>query len=59
MGKRVLRPGGLEFTRRLLAELVISPRDDVVEFAPGLGVTARLALAQKPKSYTAVQHPLK
>ena len=55
MGKRVLRPGGLELTRRLLAELAISPSDDVVEFAPGLGVTARLALAQKPKSYTAVE----
>ena len=40
MGKRVLRPGGLELTRRLLAELAISPSDDVVEFAPGLGVTA-------------------
>jgi SAM-dependent methyltransferase len=55
MGKRVLRPGGLELTHRLLAELAISPSDDVVEFAPGLGVTARLALAQKPKSYTAVE----
>jgi SAM-dependent methyltransferase len=55
MGKRVLRPGGLELTRRLLADLAISPSDDVVEFAPGLGVTARLTLAQKPKSYTAVE----
>jgi SAM-dependent methyltransferase len=55
MGKRVLRPGGLELTRRLLAELAISQGDDVVEFAPGLGVTARLALAQNPKSYTAVE----
>ncbi len=55
MGKRVLRPGGLEITRRLLAELAISPTDDVVEFAPGLGVTARIALARKPKSYTAVE----
>jgi hypothetical protein len=55
MGKRVLRPGGLELTRRLLAELAISPIDDVVEFAPGLGITAGIALAQKPKSYTAVE----
>lgn len=55
MGKRVLRPGGLELTHRLLAELSISSTDDVVEFAPGLGVTARLALAQRPKSYTAVE----
>ena len=55
MGKRVLRPGGLELTRKLLAELAISPKDDVVELAPGLGITARMALAQKPKSYTAVE----
>src|SRR5262245_47841761 len=55
LGKRVLRPGGLELTRRLLAELAISPSDDVVEFAPGLGVTARLVLAHKPESYIAVE----
>jgi SAM-dependent methyltransferase len=55
MGKRVLRPGGLELTHRLLAELAISPDDDVVEFAPGLGVTARLALACHPRSYTAIE----
>ncbi|HVT29063.1 MAG TPA: methyltransferase domain-containing protein [Lacipirellulaceae bacterium] len=55
MGKRVLRPGGLELTRRLLARLAISPEDDVVEFAPGLGITARLALARHPQSYTAVE----
>jgi hypothetical protein len=55
MGKRVLRPGGLELTQRLLGELAISPSDDVVEFAPGLGVTARLALARKPRSYVAVE----
>jgi SAM-dependent methyltransferase len=55
MGKRVLRPGGLELTRRLLAELAISPADDVVEFAPGLGATARMALALGPRSYTAIE----
>jgi methyltransferase family protein len=55
MGKRVLRPGGLELTNRLLEELAISPADDVVEFAPGLGVTARLALACHPHSYTAIE----
>ena len=55
MGKRVLRPGGLELTNRLLAELAISPDDDVVEFAPGLGVTARLTLAHRPYSYTAIE----
>ena len=55
MGKRVLRPGGLELTHRLLAELAISSSDDVVEFAPGLGVTARLTLARHPHTYTAIE----
>ena len=55
MGKRVLRPGGLELTNRLLEDLAISPEDDVVEFAPGLGVTARMALARNPHSYTAIE----
>jgi SAM-dependent methyltransferase len=55
MGKRVLRPGGVELTQHLLAELAISPADDVVEFAPGLGMTARLMLARGPRSYTAIE----
>jgi len=55
MGKRVLRPGGLELTRQLLAELAIDKADQVVEFAPGLGVTACLTLARQPSSYTAVE----
>jgi SAM-dependent methyltransferase len=55
MGKRVLRPGGLELTRQLLADLAIGADDEVVEFAPGLGVTARLTLARNPRSYTAVE----
>ena len=56
MGKRVLRPGGLEHTRWLLDALAISPEDDVVEFAPGLGITARLTMARKPRSDTAIEH---
>jgi len=55
MGKRVLRPGGMELTRRMLAALNVKGSDDVVEFAPGMGVTARLTLATKPASYTAVE----
>jgi SAM-dependent methyltransferase len=55
MGKRVLRPGGMELTRRMLASLGIGNSDEVVEFAPGMGVTARLTLALNPKSYTAVE----
>lgn len=55
MGKRVLRPGGLELTRRMLEALDIRPSDDVVEFAPGLGVTAREALACGPRSYVGIE----
>ena len=55
LGKRVLRPGGLELTHRLLAALDIQSGDSVVEFAPGLGVTARLTLNQHPASYTAIE----
>ncbi len=55
MGKRVLRPGGLELTRRMLGALNIGPTDKVVEFAPGLGVTAQLVLSKSPSSYTAVE----
>ena len=55
LGKRVLRPGGMELTSLLLDALRIGGRDDVVEFAPGMGVTARLALALRPASDTAVE----
>lgn len=37
-------------------EIVLQPlSDDVIEFAPGMGVTARLTLALSPASYTAVE----
>mgnify|MGYP001064571593 CR=1 FL=1 len=55
LGKKVLRPGGLELTRRMLSALALSDSDDVVEFAPGLGATARMALAANPASYTAIE----
>jgi SAM-dependent methyltransferase len=55
MGKRVLRPGGLELTERLLTDLAVTANDDVVEFAPGLGITARMTLAKMPRSYVAVE----
>jgi ubiquinone/menaquinone biosynthesis C-methylase UbiE len=41
LGKRVLRPGGIELTRQMLGGLKINETDTVVEFAPGLGETAR------------------
>ena len=55
LGKRVLRPGGMELTRQMLGAINIQSTDDVVEFAPGMGVTARLTLTLNPKSYTAVE----
>jgi hypothetical protein len=55
MGKRVLRPGGIGLTRTMLAALEIAHDDHVVEFAPGLGVTAQLTLLRNPASYTAVE----
>lgn len=55
LGKRVLRPGGMELTRRMLKLLAIKPADEVIEFAPGMGITARLTLALAPSSYTAVE----
>ena len=55
MGKRVLRPGGIELTRRMLDALAITSSDDVVEFAPGMGATAKLTLQRAPNSYTAIE----
>jgi ubiquinone/menaquinone biosynthesis C-methylase UbiE len=55
MGKKVLRPGGRELTMKLMDELSISGSDDVVEFAPGLGYTASLALKYHPLSYTGIE----
>ena len=55
LGKRVLRPGGREMTCRMIEALNIQPGDAVIEFAPGLGETARLTLKRNPASYTAVE----
>ncbi len=55
MGKKVLRPGGKELTMQLMSELDVKPTDDLVEFAPGLGFTAQIALARHPKSYKGVE----
>ncbi|MFI1538571.1 class I SAM-dependent methyltransferase [Streptomyces anandii] len=54
LGKRVLRPGGVELTRWMLDALRVGPGDRVVELAGGLGATARLTLARGPAAYTAV-----
>ncbi|MCC7076400.1 MAG: class I SAM-dependent methyltransferase [Acidimicrobiia bacterium] len=55
LGKRVLRPGGVEATRHMLDRLGIAAHDDLVELAPGRGATAELALRAGPASYTGVE----
>lgn len=54
-GKRVLRPGGIELTQGMLNALAIGGQDRVVEFAPGLGITARMTLERHPASYCGVE----
>ena len=53
-GKTVLRPGGLALSTWALKRAVL-PGADVVEFAPGLGVTARAIIGVGPFSYTGVE----
>lgn len=55
LGKKVLRPGGIRLTREMLGALDVGSSDSVVEFAPGLGSTARLVLQRSPRSYTGVE----
>ncbi len=55
LGKRVLRPGGVGGTKALLNKLQIWDHDKVVEFAPGLGLTAEMILGKCPATYTAVE----
>ena len=54
-GKRVLRPGGIELTQQMLDALAIGPNDRVVEFAPGLGITASMVLLRHPSAYWGVE----
>ena len=53
-GKTVLRPGGLALSTWALKRAIL-PGADVVEFAPGLGVTARGIIGVGPSSYTGVE----
>ncbi len=55
MGKRILRPGGWELTQRLVNGLEIEDEDSVVEFAPGMGITASLLISKKPRKYTGIE----
>ena len=54
LGKRVLRPGGIELTRTLLAGADVTGAD-VLELAPGLGRTATEILARRPRSYVGAE----
>lgn len=54
MGKRVLRPGGKALTSLMLNGLEINRNDNVVEFAPGMGVTAKLIFEKCPNKYWGV-----
>ena len=54
LGKRVLRPGGIDLTRRMLAAAALAPGERVVELGPGVGRTAELLLARHPSSYYGV-----
>ncbi|MGV0791751.1 methyltransferase domain-containing protein [Mycolicibacterium sp. XJ1819] len=53
LGKRVLRPGGLKLTTRMLGAAGVRGAD-VVELGPGLGRTARDIVALNPRSYVGV-----
>lgn len=55
MGKRVLRPGGKELTMKLIENMNFTNKDDVIEFAPGIGYTAFKVLQKNPKTYTGVE----
>lgn len=55
MGKKVLRPGGKELTLKMIDNLVVNNDDVVVEFAPGLGLTAEITLAKNPENYIGIE----
>ncbi|MFB7878375.1 MULTISPECIES: class I SAM-dependent methyltransferase [unclassified Nocardia] len=54
LGKRVLRPGGIELTERMLDAAAL-PGAEVVELAPGLGHTAEAILRREPAGYRGVE----
>ena len=54
LGKRVLRPGGVELTRTLLLRAEVTGAD-VLELAPGLGRTAAEILPRRPRTYVGVE----
>ncbi len=55
LGKKTMRPGGIEMTKEMLNKLNISKEDSVIELAPGRGVTTKMVMKNSPESYTAVE----
>jgi phospholipid N-methyltransferase len=55
MGKKVLRPGGKELTLKMIETLNINSTDEVTEFGPGIGETAKLVLKKNPRTYCGVE----
>lgn len=55
LGKKVMRPGGLKPSLRLLDALDIGREDDVIDMWPGLGLTTERTLAVQPRSYLAIE----
>lgn len=55
LGKRVLRPGGRELTAKMIDALNIQSNDAVIEFAPGIGFTAKKVLKKRPSSYKGIE----
>lgn len=54
IGKKVLRPGGKDLTLKMLELLAINEKDQVTEFAPGLGFTAGKVMEYQPEAYTGI-----
>lgn len=54
LGKTVLRPGGRHLTEKLVTAVPVKG-SDVVEIAPGVGLTARLLVEQQPSSYVGIE----
>ena len=49
LGKRTLRPGGMELTQQMLELLGVQRSDEVVEFAPGLGGNGAIDSEPRPR----------
>lgn len=54
LGKKVLRPGGMEMTTHLISYAKPTSDDRIVEFGPGVGKTASLLLEHAPREYVGV-----